>query len=184
MTGAASRRRSRVRRVSRPRRCSWRCARASLACTRTGTCRTLQRRVKAWRAAHGTEKDLFFPQEHLPGEAAQTDFTWVTELGITIGGEAYPPAVRTATRPPVRTFQTAASSTALAPLRRTATHGSPFQGGPSREQRHAGWRYAQPGVFAARVSTGGPRSASQASPGGGIGNVSLQQVQMSHDLSL
>ena len=56
---------------------------------RDGHLRTLQRRVKSWRATHGPEKDLFFPQEHRPGEAAQTDFTWATELGITICGEPY-----------------------------------------------------------------------------------------------
>jgi hypothetical protein len=33
---------------------------------------------------------VYFSQEHRPGEALQTDFTWATELGITIGGEAFP----------------------------------------------------------------------------------------------
>jgi len=56
---------------------------------RDGHLRTLQRRVKAWRASHGPEKEIFFPQSHRPGEAAQTDFTWATELGVTIGGEPY-----------------------------------------------------------------------------------------------
>lgn len=56
---------------------------------RDGHLRTLQRRVKLWRATEGPEKVPFFPQEHRPGEASQTDFTWMTELGITIRGEAY-----------------------------------------------------------------------------------------------
>jgi len=51
--------------------------------------RTFQRRVKAWRARSGPEKEIFFPQRHRAGEAAQTDFTWATELGITILGELY-----------------------------------------------------------------------------------------------
>lgn len=51
--------------------------------------RTFQRRVKAWRAESGPEKEIFFPQAHRAGEAAQTDFTWATELGITILGEVY-----------------------------------------------------------------------------------------------
>jgi hypothetical protein len=51
--------------------------------------RTFQRRVKAWRAQAGPEKEIFFPQAHRAGEAAQTDFTWATELGITILGELY-----------------------------------------------------------------------------------------------
>ncbi|HEX5107617.1 MAG TPA: IS21 family transposase [Vicinamibacterales bacterium] len=54
-----------------------------------GQLRTLQRRVKQWRAEDGPEKELFFPQQHVPGEAMQTDFTWMTSLGITIAGEAY-----------------------------------------------------------------------------------------------
>lgn len=55
-----------------------------------GQVRTLQRRVRAWRARHGPPKEVYFAQEHRPGEAMQTDFTWMTELGITIAGEAYP----------------------------------------------------------------------------------------------
>lgn len=54
-----------------------------------GQLRTLQRRMKQWRAEDGPEKDLFFPQEHRPGEAMQTDFTEMTSLGITITGEPY-----------------------------------------------------------------------------------------------
>ncbi len=55
-----------------------------------GQLRTLQRRVKQWRALEGPPKRVFFPQMHRPGEAMQTDFTWGSALGITIGGEAFP----------------------------------------------------------------------------------------------
>ena len=54
-----------------------------------GQLRTLQRRIKQWRAQHGPDKEVFFTQEHRPGEAMQTDFTWANELGVTIGGEAF-----------------------------------------------------------------------------------------------
>lgn len=54
-----------------------------------GQLRTLQRRVKCWRAERGPEKDVVLAQLHRPGEAAQTDFTWVTELAVTIAGEAF-----------------------------------------------------------------------------------------------
>ena len=54
-----------------------------------GQLRTLQRRIKQWRAAKGPDKELYLPQEHVPGEAMQTDFTWMNSLGITIAGEAY-----------------------------------------------------------------------------------------------
>ncbi len=54
-----------------------------------GQLRTLQRHVRCWRAAHGLDKDVFFAQRHRPGEAAQTDFTSATELGVTIAGQAF-----------------------------------------------------------------------------------------------
>lgn len=54
-----------------------------------GQLRTLQRHVRQWRAAEGPDKEVFFPQEHRPGEAAQTDFTSTGELGITIAGEVF-----------------------------------------------------------------------------------------------
>jgi hypothetical protein len=55
-----------------------------------GQLRTLQRRVHDWRVRCGPEKEIFFPQQHVPGEAFQTDFTNANELGITVAGEAYP----------------------------------------------------------------------------------------------
>jgi len=56
-----------------------------------GQLRSLQRRISEWRAKEGPEQELFFPtKEHRPGEAMQTDFTWATELGITISGEPFP----------------------------------------------------------------------------------------------
>jgi hypothetical protein len=54
-----------------------------------GQLRTLQRRIKEWRAARGPDKEVTLAQQHRPGEAAQTDFTWVTELAITIAGQAF-----------------------------------------------------------------------------------------------
>lgn len=54
-----------------------------------GQLRTMQRRVKKWRAEKGPPKEVFFPQRHRPGEAMQTDFTWANELEITIGGQPF-----------------------------------------------------------------------------------------------
>ncbi len=54
-----------------------------------GELRTLQRRVREWRAAAGPEKNVMFGQAHRPGEAAQTDFTHATELAVTIAGELF-----------------------------------------------------------------------------------------------
>lgn len=52
--------------------------------------RTLQRRIREWRAQYGPPKEVFFAQEHRPGEAMQTDFTSANELGITIQGKPFP----------------------------------------------------------------------------------------------
>jgi len=54
-----------------------------------GQLRTLQRRIRQWRAQRGPEREIFFPQAHRPGEAIQTDFTHATGLGVTIGGEPF-----------------------------------------------------------------------------------------------
>lgn len=40
--------------------------------------RTLQRRMRQWRALNGPDKEVFFPQEHRPGREAAYDFTTVT----------------------------------------------------------------------------------------------------------
>jgi hypothetical protein len=55
-----------------------------------GQLRTFQRKVRIWRAQEGPERELFFPQEHRPGEAGQTDFTFASDLGVTLAGEPYP----------------------------------------------------------------------------------------------
>lgn len=55
-----------------------------------GQLRTFQRRVKQWRASEGPDREVFFPQEHRPGEAMQTDFTWTNDLEITIDGKPFP----------------------------------------------------------------------------------------------
>ena len=54
-----------------------------------GQLRTLQRRIKTWRALEGPPKEVFFPQEHKPGELCQSDFTWMNQLGITISGQRF-----------------------------------------------------------------------------------------------
>lgn len=54
-----------------------------------GQLRTLQRRVRRWRAQRGPEREVFFAQAHRPGEAGQTDFTEATTLGITVRGEVF-----------------------------------------------------------------------------------------------
>jgi hypothetical protein len=54
-----------------------------------GQLRTLQRRVKIWRALEGPPKEVFFPQVHKPGELCESDFTHMMALGVTIQGQPF-----------------------------------------------------------------------------------------------
>jgi transposase len=54
-----------------------------------GQLRTLQRKIKRWRAEHGPHKEVMFPQQHRPGEYAQSDYTSMNDLGIVIDGEPF-----------------------------------------------------------------------------------------------
>lgn len=51
-----------------------------------GQLRTLQRRFRDWRALHGPDKEIFFPQVYAPGEQGQSDFTSMNVLNVTIAG--------------------------------------------------------------------------------------------------
>src|SRR5205823_13276619 len=52
--------------------------------------RTLQRHIARWRAVSGPEQEVIFEQRHQPGERAQSDFTHLEDLGVTIAGEVFP----------------------------------------------------------------------------------------------
>lgn len=54
-----------------------------------GQLRTLQRRVRQWRATKGPDKEVFFAQNHRPGERLQADFTDASGLQVTIAGAAF-----------------------------------------------------------------------------------------------
>jgi hypothetical protein len=51
--------------------------------------RTLQRRVRDWRALHGPEQEVFFEQQHVPGREGAIDFTDCTSLGVHIAGQLF-----------------------------------------------------------------------------------------------
>ena len=55
-----------------------------------GQLRTLQRHIKHWRATEGPSREVFFRQEHIPGRLCQSDFTRMSELSVTIGGQTFP----------------------------------------------------------------------------------------------
>src|ERR1051326_3588005 len=44
--------------------------------------RTLQRRVRQWRALHGPAKEVFFTQVHEPGRLGASDFTNMNALEV------------------------------------------------------------------------------------------------------
>ena len=50
--------------------------------------RTFQRRVKSWRLKEGPDKEVFFTQDHQPGEVLAVDWTDMGSLGITLQGVA------------------------------------------------------------------------------------------------
>lgn len=51
-----------------------------------GLLRTLQRRLRQWRAAHGGEREVYFAQEHPPGRLGLSDFTDCAELAVEVDG--------------------------------------------------------------------------------------------------
>jgi transcriptional regulator with XRE-family HTH domain len=55
-----------------------------------GQLRTLQRQIALWRMQHGPEREVMFPQIHEPGRTAQSDFTHMSALQVTIGGVLFP----------------------------------------------------------------------------------------------
>lgn len=51
--------------------------------------RTLQRRVRTWRALEGEEREVFFAQEHEPGRLGLSDFTDAAEREVTLDGSRF-----------------------------------------------------------------------------------------------
>jgi hypothetical protein len=53
----------------------------------SGIRRTLERRMRSWRAEHGPEQEVMFRQVHAPGKMGLSDFTDMAKLGVTVAGE-------------------------------------------------------------------------------------------------
>ena len=51
--------------------------------------RTLQRRIRLWRAKFGAEREVYFAQEHPPGRQGISDFTVADELNVEIAGVVF-----------------------------------------------------------------------------------------------
>jgi hypothetical protein len=63
-----------------------------------GQLRTLQRRMRDWRAVHGPEREVFFEQVCEPGEQAAIDFTHGEGLRVTVLGHSHASASTPYTR--------------------------------------------------------------------------------------
>jgi hypothetical protein len=55
----------------------------------SGQLRTLQRRLRSWRALKGPAQEVYFAQQRRAGEQCQSDFTDMNALAVTIGGVPY-----------------------------------------------------------------------------------------------
>jgi hypothetical protein len=52
-----------------------------------GVRRTIERRIRAWRAINGPEQEVIFRQVHEPGRMGLSDFTDMADLAVTIAGQ-------------------------------------------------------------------------------------------------
>jgi hypothetical protein len=52
-----------------------------------GIRRTLERRIRAWRAEHGPEQEVIFRQIHVPGKMGLSDFTDMNKHGVSVAGQ-------------------------------------------------------------------------------------------------
>src|SRR5215207_2949922 len=52
-----------------------------------GIRRTLERRIRSWRAIYGADQDVIFRQTHEPGRTGLSDFTDMADLGVTVAGQ-------------------------------------------------------------------------------------------------
>jgi len=55
-----------------------------------GIRRTIERRIRQWRALHGAEREVIFRQVHEPGRMGLSDFTDMSGTGVTVGGAPLP----------------------------------------------------------------------------------------------
>jgi hypothetical protein len=51
-----------------------------------GVRRTMERRIRGWRALHGADREVIFRQTHAPGRMGLSDFTDMVDLAVTVAG--------------------------------------------------------------------------------------------------
>ncbi len=54
-----------------------------------GIRRTLERRIRTWRALNGPDRQVIFRQTHEPGRLGLSDFTHMETSGVTIAGAPF-----------------------------------------------------------------------------------------------
>jgi len=54
-----------------------------------GQLRSLQRRFAGWRVEFCVGKEVYFEQDHSPGQKMQLDWTFMNSLNITLNGEHF-----------------------------------------------------------------------------------------------
>ena len=64
-----------------------------------GVRRTLERRIRQWRALHGPEREVIFRQTHEPGRMGLSDFTDMAGSGVTVAGAPLPHRLTTSASP-------------------------------------------------------------------------------------
>ena len=52
-----------------------------------GVRRTLERRIRAWRAEHGPEQEVIFRHTHVPGKMGLSDVTDMGKFGVSVAGQ-------------------------------------------------------------------------------------------------
>ena len=84
-----------------------------------GVRRTLERRIRVWRAEHGPEQDVIFRQKHEPGRQGLSDFTRMGPLGVRLDLSPGDPQLRHIDRAwasTVHAFQGRTVDTAIAAM--------------------------------------------------------------------
>ena len=51
--------------------------------------RTLERKIRTWKAEHGPDREVIFRQDHPPGQMGFSDFTDARELAVTLAGQPF-----------------------------------------------------------------------------------------------
>ncbi len=116
-----------------------------------GQLRTFQRRVSHWRVFNESQ-ELTLEQVRRPGEMIQTDGTWMTELGVTINGQAFPHLLIHSVLPYSNwEWGRVAQSESLLALRLG------IQSAPTSSDRQYHGRHPQAGTSSQRKEAGGAR---------------------------